>query len=187
MPNAVDIGPVDCSAGACSTDVMQAQGVSLGNGGAVTLVGEDGNGKKTVNGVGTFSRQGSVISFSAEKGSVGQVSVDYQIKDDADTSVAKVTFNYHNSAPVADGGGDSIPASTAKHYQMTGHDADGDPIVFLFDSVSGPVDPGPLFTFHPDGSFDFAGGPAGTWEVKFRVSDGSPDVSTQVVYTITTT
>jgi len=70
---------------------------------------------------------------------------------------------------------------------MTGHDADGDPIVFLFDSVSGPVDPGPLFTFHPDGSFDFAGGPAGPWEIKFRVSDGSPDISTQVVYTITTT
>ncbi len=184
-PSAVDIGPIDCSAGACNVDVV-ASGASLGNGGQLTLVGESG-GTKTVNGVGTFHRQGNVISFTAAKGSVGTVDVTYQIADDTETSTAKVTFNYRNSAPVADAGSDAIAANTPKHYQLSGHDPDGDPVMFLVDSVSGPVDPAPFFqNFNPaDGSFDFAGGPPGVWEIKFRVFDGG-EASTQVTYTITT-
>jgi hypothetical protein len=185
-PKAVDIGPIDCSAGACTADVV-ASGASLGANGQLTLVGES-NGTKTVNGVGTFKRQGNVISFTAAKGSVGQVDVTYQIADDTETSTAKVTFNYHNGAPIADGGSDALPVNTPKHYQLTGHDPDGDPIMFLVDSVSGPVDPGPFFqNFNPaDGSFDFTGGPAGVWEIKFRTFDGT-DASSQVTFTITVT
>ena len=69
-PKAVDIGPIDCSASACNVDVL-ASGASLGNNGQLTLVGESG-GTKTVNGVGTFKRQGSVISFEAAKGTSGR-------------------------------------------------------------------------------------------------------------------
>jgi large repetitive protein len=184
-PKAVDIGPVDCSAGACTVDVL-ASGASLGNNGQLTLVGESG-GAKTVDGVGTFRRQGTVISFTAAKGSVGTVEISCQSADDTETSTAQVKFRYHNGAPIADGGSDALPANTQKHYQLTGHDPDGDPVVFLFDSASGPVDPTPFFqNRNPDGSFDFAGGPAGVWEIRFRVFDGS-EASSQVTFTITTT
>jgi hypothetical protein len=183
-PHAVDIGPIDCSAGACSADVL-ASGASLGNNGQMTLVGES-NGTKIVNGVGTFKRQGNVISFTAAKGSVGQVEVQYQIADDTETSTAKVVFNYGNSAPILDAAGDSLPANTPKHYQLTFHDPDGDGVTsILFDTVSGPVDPTPLFVFNADGSFDFAGGPPGTWDIRFRVSDGVGTFNQ--VFTITTT
>ncbi|MGH9008692.1 MAG: Ig-like domain-containing protein, partial [Acidimicrobiia bacterium] len=182
-PKAVDIGPIDCSAGACTADVL-ASGASLGNNGQLTMVGESG-GTKVVNGVGTFRRQGSVISFTAAKGNVGQVEVAYQIADDTETATAKVIFNYRNGAPIAHAGSDALAANTPKTYQLTGNDPDGDSIIFLFDSVSGPVDPATLFAFRPDGSFDFAGGPPGVWEVRFRVFDGT-DTSSQVTFTITT-
>jgi hypothetical protein len=73
---------------------------------------------------------------------------------------------------------------------LTGHDPDGDPMTFLIDSIiyagPTPLDPGPFFVNrNPDGSFDFTGGPAGTWEIKFRVFDGS-ETSSQVTFTITT-
>jgi hypothetical protein len=99
-----------------------------------------------------------------------------------------VVFRYRNSAPIANAGSDSLPANTPKRYQLTGNDPDGDPIMFLVDSVSGPVDPAPFFqNFNPaDGSFDFTGGPAGVWEITFRVFDGS-EASSQVTFTITTT
>jgi hypothetical protein len=183
-PSAVDVGPIDCSANACRTDVSKAPNVIFGNGGQLTIVGEQ-NGSKSIDG-GTFTRSGNEISFTATRGNVGQVSVDYQISDGTDTSTAKVIFNYHNSAPVAEAYSDSLPANTPKHYQLAFHDPDGDPVPsILFDSVSGPVDPTPLFVFNPDGSFDFAGGPAGVWEIKFRVSDGIELFSQ--VFTITTT
>jgi len=183
-PHAVDIGPIDCSAGACSTDVV-ASGASLGNGGQLTLPGET-NGTKNVDGVGTFKRQGNTISFTAAKGSVGQVEVQYQIADDTDTSTAKVVFNYVNSAPILDAASDSLPANTAKDYKLTFHDPDGDGITsILFDTVNGPVDATPLFAFNADGSFHFAGGPPGTWLVNFRVSDGVGTFNQ--VFTITTT
>ena len=127
-----------------------------------------------------------VISFTAAKGSVGQVEVQYQIADDTETSTAKVVFNYGNSAPILDAAGDSLPANTPKHYQLTFHDPDGDGVTsILFDTVSGPVDPTPLFVFNADGSFDFAGGPPGAWEIRFRVSDGVGTFNQ--VFTITTT
>jgi hypothetical protein len=183
-PKAVDVGPVDCSAGACTVDVLAA-GASLGSGGLLTLVGESG-GTKVVNGVGTFQRNGSVISFAAASGNVGEVEVTYQIADETETATAKVIFNYRNSAPIANAGTDTLPANTPKTFQMTGTDPDGDPISFLFDGFFGPVDPVGLFVHRPDGSFDFAGGPPGTWDVKFRVFDGT-DTSTQVTFTFTTT
>jgi Big-like domain-containing protein len=183
-PKAVDVGPIDCSAGACSVDVL-ASGASVGNNGQLTLVGESG-GTKVVNGVGTFQRQGSVISFTAAKGNVGQVEVSYQIADDTETATGKVTFNYRNGAPVGNGGSDALAANTPKTYQLGGSDPDGDAIMFLWDSVSGPVDPASLFAFRPDGSFDFVGGPPGVWEIRFRVFDGS-ETSSQVTFTITTT
>jgi hypothetical protein len=186
-PNAVNIGPIDCRAGvACTTDVLQAPGVSFGDKGELTLVGERSDGTVSVDG-GTFKREGTVISFTANKGPVGPVEVSYQIADGTQTSRAKVKFNYHNSAPVVDVLSDSLQANTGPtHYQLTARDPDGDPVAWLlFDSVSGPVDPTPLFQFNTDGSFDFAGGPPGTWEVRFRVSDGT-DISS-LVFTITTT
>ena len=183
-PKAVDVGPVDCSAGACTVDVLAA-GASLGNSGLLTLVGESG-GTKVVNGVGTFQRNGSVISFTAASGNVGEVEVTYQITDETETATAKVIFNYRNSAPIANAGTDTLPANTPKTFQMTGTDPDGDPISFLFDGFFGPIDPVGLFVHRPDGSFDFAGGPPGTWDVKFRVFDGT-DTSTQVTFTFTTT
>jgi hypothetical protein len=187
-PSAIDIGPVDCSAGACTVDVV-ASGASLGVGGQLTMVGESG-GNVNVNG-GTFHREGNVISFTATRGNVGPVEVTYQIADDSETSTAKVIFNYRNSAPTANAGSDSLPINTAKHYQLTGSDPDGDGVMFLVDSVTytggTTVDPGPFFqNFNPaDGSFDFAGGPAGVWEIKFRVFDGT-ESSSQVSFTITT-
>jgi hypothetical protein len=187
-PKAVDIGPIDCSAGACTADVL-ASGASLGASGRLTLVGES-NGTKTVDGVGTFQRQGNVISFTAAKGSVGQVEVSYQIADDTETSTAKVTFNYHNSAPIADGGSDALPVNTPKHYQLAAHDPDGDPVVFYVDSIVGPVDPAyPFFANfnNATGDFDFAGGPAGTWTITFHVVDANNASSGTATYTITTT
>jgi hypothetical protein len=189
-PKAVDVGPIDCSAGACTADVL-ASGASLGNNGQLTLVGESG-GTKVVNGVGTFQRQGSVISFTAAKGNVGQVEVTYQIADDTETATAKVIFNYGNSAPSANAGSDSLPINTPKHYQLGGSDPDGDPIVFFVDTIAyaggSSIDPGPYIQNFDNatGGFDFAGGPAGTWTITFHVVDANNVPSGTVTFTITT-
>jgi hypothetical protein len=185
-PKAVDIGPIECSAGACAVDVV-ASGAGLGVNGRVTIVGES-NGTKTVNGVGTFSRQGNVISFTAANGSVGEVEVQYQIADDTETSTAKVTFNYANSAPIAAGASDSGSADIPKHYKLAGHDPDGDAVTFYVNLKSGPVDPEPFFTnFDPvTGEFDFAA-PAGTWTITFHVVDSNNVPSGTATFTITIT
>jgi hypothetical protein len=190
-PKAVPVGPISCGAGTCHTDVLQAPGISLGDSGKISLVGEN-QGSVTVPGVGTFSRNGSTISFSAVNGSVGTASVQYQIVDDNNgvgpnqVSQAAVTFDYQNGTPTATSDGDpTLGQFTPRDYHLTGHDPDGDPLTFLVDSVGGPVDPSPLFHFNPDGSFHFDGGPPGTWVITFRVSDGNT-ASSAATYTITT-
>jgi hypothetical protein len=180
-----------CGAGTCSSDVAHAPGVSLGDSGQVTMVGEK-NGSLTVDGVGTFTRQGGVISFAAVKGSVGDAPVDYQIVDDNNgtppnqTVKAKLTFQYQNGTPTADSGSDSITANTPKDYQLVAHDPDGDPLAFWYDGTDGPgVDATSLASIEPNGALHFSGAPGGVWTVKFHVTDPS-GAQVSGTYTITT-
>ena len=183
-PKAVDIGPIDCSAGACSVDVI-ASGASLGANGQLTMVGESG-GNTNIDG-GTFHRSGNVISFTATRGNVGQVEVTYQIVDDTETATAKVIFNYGNSVPSANGGSDSLAANTPKHYQLSGQDPDGDALAFWLDSITGPVDPTPYFAnWNTAGGFDLLGAPPGTWTITFHVVDAHNLPSGTVTFIITT-
>jgi len=168
-PKAVDIGPIDCSAGACTVDVI-ASGASLGASGQLTIVGES-NGTKTIDGVGSFLRQGNTyISFTAAKGSVGQVSVKYQIADDVDTSTATLTFNYQNSTPIAQGGDVSLPVGG--QHQLAASDSDGDPLQYWYD---GAVEPGVSATIDANtGMLTLTGAPGpGTWTIRFHVTDAS--------------
>jgi hypothetical protein len=189
-PVAVQIGPIVCSAGApCQTDVAKAQGVSLGSNGHVNLVGEDQNGSVTTND-GTFTRKGTSVSFTPANGSVTTASVGYQIVDDTNQSSQNtLAFQYQNSVPTAQNDGDpSLAANTGKDYQLTAHDADGDPITFWIDGVAGPpgVDPFPLFHFSPNGAFHFDGGPPGTWQITFHVVDNHNNASSTATFTIQT-
>ncbi|HTC80093.1 MAG TPA: cadherin-like domain-containing protein [Acidimicrobiia bacterium] len=194
-PNAVDIGPIACGAGSCQTDVTKAQGVSLGDNGHISLVGEDQNGSVTVN-EGTFTHKGTTISFTPANSSVTAAQVQYQIIDDNNgsapvqmTNPATVKFEYHNGAPTATNGGDpQLTAFAAADYQLVGHDPDGDPITFVIEGIqdTNGVDPGPLFHFNPDGSFHFDGGPPGTWQVTFHVADDHGNQSAAATFTITT-
>jgi hypothetical protein len=179
-PKAVDIGPIDCSAGACSADVL-ASGASLGNNGQLTMLGESG-GTKAIDG-GTFRRQGNVISFTATRGNVGQVEVAYQIKDDTETATAKVIFSYANSAPTAHGGQISLPVGG--QHQLTASDPDGDTLAFWYD---GAVEPGVAASIDPNtGILTFTGAPGpGTWTVRFHVVDSSGVQSDVVDIRITT-
>ncbi|HVW33857.1 MAG TPA: Ig-like domain-containing protein [Acidimicrobiia bacterium] len=185
-PNAVDYS-APCTAGTCSVDVSTLKGFSAGDNGQVSLIGEDSGGSVMVPGKGSFSRNGNTISFSAVNGSVGQVSAQYHVLDDpSQESIATITFQYQNSAPVANAGTDTVPANTPKDYQMTGSDPDGDPISILWGNV-GPqeANAASFFEFHPDGTFHFFGAPPGTtWTVTFRTFDGSLQ-SPEVTYTIT--
>jgi hypothetical protein len=196
-PNAVNFG-FPCGAGTCSTDISKAPQFAFGDNGKVVLVGEQ-NGSVTVDGVGTFTRQGNVISFAAAKGSVGNAAIQYQVIDDnnstapTQTSTGTLTFQYQNSTPTAQNDGDpSLPAFTGRDYHLSGTDPDHDTLAFMVGPVSGPSDPSPLFHFgqKPDGSFDgsfhFDGAPAGTtWTISFQVFDGNT-LSTAATYTITT-
>ncbi|HYT40263.1 MAG TPA: hypothetical protein VEN99_12165, partial [Acidimicrobiia bacterium] len=115
--------------------------------------------------------------------------IKYQIADDpGQVSEATVTFDYQNGAPTAESGSDSLAASTPKDYHLVGHDPDGDPMTFWFDGADGPpgVDANPLVSIEPNGTLHFAGGPAGTWTIRFHVADpgGAQGAGT---YTITTT
>jgi hypothetical protein len=190
VPNAVDVS-LSCGAGTCSSDVVHAPGVNLGDNGQVTMVGEK-NGSLTVDGVGTFTRQGGVISFAAVKGSVGDAPVDYQIVDDNNgtppnqTVKAKLTFQYQNGTPTADSGSDSITANTPKDYQLVAHDPDGDPLTFWYDGTDGAgVDATSLASIEPNGALHFSGAPGGVWTVKFHVTDPS-GAQVSGTYTITT-
>ncbi len=127
-------------------------------------------------------------------GSIGTASAQYQIVDDnngvgpAQVSQAAVTFDYQNGPPTAQSDGDpTLAANTPQGYHLTGHDPDGDPLTFLVDSVTGPPgDASPLFHFNnADGTFNFDGGPAGTWVITFRVFDGNT-ASSPATFTITT-
>jgi hypothetical protein len=165
--------------------------VSLGDTGQVTMVGEK-NGSLTLAGVGTFTRQGGVISFAAVKGAVGDAPVDYQIVDDnngtppSQTVKAKLTFQYQNGTPTVDGGTDSITANTPKDYQLVGHDPDGDVLSFSYDGTDGPAGPADgLASIEPSGMLHFAGAPGGVWTVKFHVTDPS-GAQVSGTYTITT-
>jgi hypothetical protein len=189
-PQAVDVS-LACGPESCHTDLLQAPGISLGDNGHIALVGET-NGSVVVDGLGKFTRKGSTISFSPVKGTIPPATIDYRIVDDNNgeppdqVSQARVTFQYQNAIPTAQSESDpSLAADTPKDYRLTAQDAEGDPLTFVIESVTGPVDAPPLFHFNPDGSFHFDGGPAGTWVVTFHVSDGAADSST-ATYTITT-
>jgi hypothetical protein len=182
-PKAVDIGPIDCSAGACTVDVI-ASGASLGANGELTIVGES-NGTKTVAGVGSFLRQGNTyISFTAAKGSVGQVQVKYQIADDVDTSTGTLTFNYQNSPPTANGGGDPnpLPVNAQANYQLSGSDPDGnEPITFTLDGDY----PGANVSIEPSGMLHFSAPTPGQWTIRFHVTDAA-GARSDATFTITT-
>jgi len=170
-PKAVDIGPINCSSGACTVDVI-ASGASLGASGQLTIVGES-NGTKTIANVGTFLRQGNTyISFTAAKGTVGQVSVKYQIADDVDSSTGTVTFNYQNSPPIANSGGDPNPlaVNTEASYQLTGSDPDGnEPLTFSLDGDY----PGATVTIDSNGMLHFSATTPGDWTIRFHVTDAA--------------
>jgi hypothetical protein len=190
-PNAVDVGPITCGAGTCQTDLLKAANISLGDTGKISLVGEN-QGSVTVADVGTFTRNGSTISFAAAKGSVGQAAIQYQIVDDnngsgtVQVSKATVTFDYQNGAPTAQS--ESVALNSAT-YQLHAQDPDGDPLTFGYDGAEGPspgVDATSLFSIDSaTGMLQFAGGPAGTWTVRFHVTDPS-GVRADATYTITT-
>jgi hypothetical protein len=193
QPQAVDITQ-PCGVNTCSVDILNTPGVSLGDNGSISIVGEDGNGTKTVNGVGTFRRQGSQISFTAVAGSVGRVDVQYQIVDDNNgnppdqVSLARVSFDYANSAPSAQSFSDPNPLAgfTPMDSQLSGQDPDGDPIQFRVLGIGAPagVDPNPIFHFN-NGAFHFDGGPSGTYTITFDVIDASNLVSGTATYTFT--
>ena len=168
-PKAVNIGPIECTAGACRVDVSKADGISFGNGGQMTLVGEQG-GTKTVDGVGTFSRQENEISFTAARGNVGVVQVEYQIVTvEKETSKGIVKFGYENSAPTATSADISLPVPG--QYQVAASDPDQDTLAYEY------VDATPGVTASIDSStglltLSAVPGP-GVWTVRFRVVDTS--------------
>jgi hypothetical protein len=189
-PNAVDIGPVPCGANGCQTDILKAQGVSLGDNGKISLVGQDQNGSVTVN-EGTFTLKNSTVSFAPANKSVLTAQVVYQISDDNNgvgtPQVVQAKITFQNGAPTAQNDSGSLPASTGGDFRLTGHDPDGDPLTFWLDGLSGPpgVDPLPLFHFNPDGTFHFDGGPAGSqWVVTFHVVDDHNQASGPGTFTI---
>src|SRR5581483_3663768 len=181
-----------CSANTCTVDVLNTPGVSLGDNGKISVVGEDGSGNKAVTG-GTVHRQGSRITLTATAGNVGRVDVQYQIIDDNggnppdQVSLAIVHFDYQNTAPTAQSFSDPnpLPASTPMDSQLSGQDVDGDPLTFR-PTVSGPpgVDAGALFQWN-NGAFHFVGGPAGTYTITFDVVDSSGLASGTATYTFT--
>ena len=166
-PKAVDIGPVDCSAGACNVDVL-ASGASLGASGVLTMVDESG-GTKTIDG-GTFHRNGNVISFTATRGNVGTVEVTYRIADETESSTAKVTFRYQNSVPSAQPADISLPIGGT--HQLVAGDVDGDGLQFWYD---GAVEQGVTASIDPaTGILTFSGAPGpGTFTIKYHVTDPS--------------
>jgi hypothetical protein len=181
-PKAVDVGPIDCSAGACSTNLADASGIYFGNQGTLKLVGEAGDGTKAVNG-GVASRDGNVVSFRAANGGAGLVEIEYEIVDvDGDSSKALIRFNYQNSAPTAVGGGAMLAANAAGDFQLGGADADGDTFTFLFDGVE-PA--GPAVSIDPNGMLHFGGAPTGTWRIRFRVIDAQNVPSDTAEFVIT--
>jgi L-ascorbate metabolism protein UlaG (beta-lactamase superfamily) len=167
-PKAIDIGPVDCSASACNVDVL-ASGASLGASGQLTMVDETSNGIKTIDG-GTFYRQGSVLSFIATRGNVGQVEVRYRIADEVESSTGTVTFKYKNSAPAAQGADISLPVGG--QHQLVATDVDSDALQFWYD---GAVEPGVTASIDPaTGILTFSGAPGpGTYTIKYHVTDPS--------------
>ena len=187
-PKAVKVGPIKCSAGSCTTDLAMASGISFGNNGKLTLDGEQG-GTKVVDGVGTFHRQGTVISFTAARGNVRSVEVLYRIVTaDNETSSAKVEFDYQNSAPTANGGSDPtpLPVNTQGQYQLSGNDPDGDAPQLTFWLV-GVVEPGATATIDQNGMLHFSAPVPGVWTIQFVVRDPSGDESPVAEFKITTT
>ncbi|HEU5448493.1 MAG TPA: cadherin-like domain-containing protein [Acidimicrobiia bacterium] len=180
-PKAIDIGPVDCSASACNVDVL-ASGASLGASGQLTMVDETGNGIKTIDG-GTFYRQGSVLSFIATRGNVGQVEVRYRIADEVESSTGTVTFRYQNSVPAAQGADISLPVGG--QHQLVATDVDSDVLQFWYD---GAVEPGVTASIDPaTGILTFSGAPGpGTYTIKYHVTDPSGAQSEVAEVRITT-
>ncbi|HYH49499.1 MAG TPA: cadherin-like domain-containing protein [Acidimicrobiia bacterium] len=189
QPNAVKIDRVCNASTDCKVDVLSISGVALGDNGRVRIVDES-NDSRTIPGVGTFTRQGTVISFVRQNGFFGPATVQYEIVDDNDgngtpqVSTADLTFDYQNTPPTAQPGADSVPVDTAKDFQLAGNDPEGAALSFLIDSIVGPApDPGSYFQFS-GGAFHFNGGPAGTWTITFRVFDGTT-ASEPATFTIT--
>jgi hypothetical protein len=166
-PKAIDLGPLDCKASACNIDVL-ANGASLGASGQLTMVGES-SGIKAIDG-GNFYRQGSVISFIASRGDVGEVEVAYRIADEVESSTATVTFRYENSAPSAQGAEVSLPVGGT--HQLVASDLDTDVLQFWYD---GAVEPGVTASIDPStGILTFSGAPGpGTYTIKYHVTDPS--------------
>jgi hypothetical protein len=177
QPHAVDIIQ-PCTAGNCSVDIMSTPGIALGDNGAISVVGEDGSGNKSVAG-GTIHRQGSKITFTANAGNVGRVDVQYQIVDDNNgnppdqVSLAVVSFDYQNSAPTAQSEAVNWAANTPGDFAVHGADADGDGLTFFFDGA----DPGPTVTIDPNGTLHFGGAAPGVWNIQFHVMDPSGQTS----------
>jgi hypothetical protein len=191
-PKAVDVS-VPCGVNFCQTDLAKAPGIDLGDNGTISLVGEDQNGVVT-NAEGTFTRTGTTVSFAPANG-VTTGSVPYQIVDDNNgtappqTVQANLTFQLPQNPTAQNGGDPSLAANTPAHYQLVGTAIDNNPVTYTIESVTGPVDPGQiaqLFHFNNDGSFDFAGGPPGTWVVTFHVTDDHNNSSAPATFTITT-
>jgi hypothetical protein len=178
QPNAVKIERVCDASTDCEVDVLDISGVALGDNGRVRLVDET-NDARTIPGVGTFTRQGTEISFSREGGFFGPATIRYEIFDDNDgngtpqVSSADLTFDYRNTPPTAHPGADSVTVDTPKDFQLAGTDPEGSALTYLIDSIVGPApEPGSYFQFS-GGAFHFNGGPAGTWTITFRVFDGT--------------
>jgi hypothetical protein len=196
IPGAPDVD-VSCGPGSgCQTDVSKAAGFSLGDNGVLTMVGEDGQ-HSIQTSDGTFSRNGSTISFSPANSSVTSVSVHYRIVDkDAagndQPAEGVVTFSYQNGAPTANSAtGDPLALNTGAQWQLTGSDPENDPLTFTQDggNYSGPdaVDPSGLFTLDQNGLLHFAGsGSAGTWTITFHVTDDHGHDSPAATFTFQT-
>jgi len=193
-PSAVDVN-VSCPPG-CEADVLKA-GATLGDNGAITLIGEDAGGNVTVANVGTFTRKGSKITFAPAAGFNGMAETRYQIFDDggttdkADDQTVDAAVRFAYGVPTAQTTtGDPVVANTPRaDYQLSASDPEGEALTFYIhpEGVTGPV-PNPLdyFNFNKSGgAFDFLGGPAGTWVVTFHVMDGHNISSNVATFTFT--